>query len=196
MGVLLVVGGRLGDRYGKRRMFLIGIAGFVAASLLCGLAVDPAMLIIARFLQGGFGALLIPQGFGILTTAFSRSQLPRAFAAFGPVMGVSAVLGPIFAGFIIDANIGGLSWRPMFLINIVIGGAGFVAAARLLPHDGPAGDVPIDGLGSGLLAASMLGMMFGLIEGSTDGWTTVPILSLVVGVAAFGAFCVRQRRPH
>jgi len=193
MGVLLVVGGRLGDRYGKRRMFLIGIAGFVAASLLCGLAVDPAMLIIARFLQGGFGALLIPQGFGILTTAFSRSQLPRAFAAFGPVMGVSAVLGPIFAGFIIDANIGGLSWRPMFLINVVIGGAGFVAAARLLPRDGPAGDVPIDGLGSGLLAASMLGMMFGLIEGSTDGWTTVPILSLVVGVAAFGAFCVRQR---
>ena len=193
MGVLLVVGGRLGDRYGKRRLFLIGIAGFAAASLLCGIAVAPPMLIAARLLQGGFGALLIPQGFGILTTTFSRAQLPRAFAAFGPVMGVSAVLGPIFAGFIIDANIGGLSWRPMFLINIVIGGIGFAAAASLLPRDEPAGEVAIDGLGSGLLAATMLGLMYGLIEGSTAGWTAAPILSLIAGAVAFGAFCVRQR---
>jgi len=72
MGILLVVGGRLGDRYGKRRMFLIGIAGFTAASALCGLSADPAMLIAARLLQGGFGALLIPQGISILIATFSR----------------------------------------------------------------------------------------------------------------------------
>jgi EmrB/QacA subfamily drug resistance transporter len=193
MGVLLVVGGRLGDRYGKRRMFLTGITGFTVASLACGLAAEPAMLITARLLQGGFGALLIPQGFGILNDSFSREQLPRAFSAFGPVMGVSAVLGPIAAGFIIDANIGGLSWRPMFLINIVIDAVGIVAAARLLPRDQPAGDVPIDGPGSGLLAASMFGLMFGLIEGSTDGWTAVPVISLAAGAVAFVAFGLRQR---
>ncbi|MDQ6937588.1 MAG: MFS transporter, partial [Actinomycetota bacterium] len=94
MGVLLVVGGRLGDRYGRRRLFLIGIAGFVVASAVCGLAVDPAILIAGRLAQGGFGALLIPQGIGILLATLSREQLPRAFSAFGPVMGGAAVLGP------------------------------------------------------------------------------------------------------
>jgi len=194
LGVLLVVGGRLGDRYGRRRLFLIGIVGFTAASLVCGLSVDPVMIIVGRLLQGGFGALLIPQGMGIIIATFSREQLPKVFSAFGPVMGASAVLGPIVAGFLIDADLAGLSWRPVFLINIVLGTAGFVAARRVLPHDGPSGDVPIDGLGSGLLGASMLGLMVGLIDGSTDGWTWAPIVSVAAGVALFGAFWARQRR--
>jgi len=192
MGVLLVVGGRLGDRYGKRRLFLIGIVGFVAASLVCGLSVDPAMLIAGRLVQGAFGALLIPQGIGILIASFSRDQLRIAVSAFGPVMGGAAVLGPIFAGFIIDADIAGLSWRPMFLINIVLGLVGFIAAVRLLPHDSVDGDVGVDGLGAGLLGASMLGLMYGLIEGSTDGWTAAPIACLIAGGVAFGAFGLRQ----
>ena len=193
MGVLLVVGGRLGDRYGKRRMFLIGIAGFTIASLMCGLSVDPAMLIAGRLVQGGFGALLIPQGIGILIAAFSREQIPRAVSAFGPVMGGSAVLGPIVAGFIISADIAGLTWRPIFLINIVLGSTGFIAARRLLPPDGPAGAVPIDGLGSGLLGASMFALIYGLIEGSTAGWTPLPILCLAGGVVLLTGFGVRQR---
>ncbi len=193
MGVLLVVGGRLGDRYGKRRVFLIGIAGFTAASIVCGLAFDPAMLIVGRLIQGGFGALLIPQGIGILLATFSRQQLPRAFIAFGPVMGASAIAGPIFAGFIIDADIAGLSWRPMFLINIVLGAAGFIAAGKLLPHDGPTSDVPIDVPGATLLGGSMFGLIYGLIEGSTSGWTALPILSLVAGAVVFVAFAARQR---
>ncbi len=192
MGVLLVVGGRLGDRYGKRRTFLIGIVGFVAASLLCGLSVSPAMLIGSRLVQGGFGALLIPQGISILTATFSRQQFPTAVSTFGPVMGVSAVLGPIVAGFIIDADIAGLTWRPIFLINIVLGTVGFVAALRYLPHDQSDSRVVIDGLGAGLLGASMLGLMYGLIQGSTAGWTIVPILSLVIGATLFGGFCLRQ----
>src|ERR1700734_2446050 len=130
MGVPLVVGGRLGDRYGKRRIFLIAIVGFVAASLLCGLSVSPAMLIGSRLVQGAFGALLIPQGISILTATFSRAQFSRAVSVFGPVLAISAVLGPIVAGFLIDADLGGLSWRPIFGINIVLGAAGFVAALR------------------------------------------------------------------
>jgi EmrB/QacA subfamily drug resistance transporter len=193
MGVLLVVGGRLGDRYGKRRMFLTGIAGFTLASLWCGLSADPTMLIAGRLVQGGFGALLIPQGIGILLGSLSREQLPRAFSAFGPALGASAVLGPIVAGFIISADIGGLTWRPIFLINIVLGSIGFLAARRLLPHDGPAGAVPIDGLGSGLLGASMFGLIYGLIEGSTSGWTAVPVLCLVAGAVLLAGFGVRQR---
>jgi EmrB/QacA subfamily drug resistance transporter len=193
MGVLLVVGGRLGDRFGKRRMFLIGIAGFTLASLGCGLAAGPAMLIAGRLLQGGFGALLIPQGIGILISTFSREQQPRAFTAFGPVLGASAVLGPIAAGFLISADIAGLTWRPIFLINIVLGTAGFLAAFRILPRDEPASVVPIDGLGSGLLGASMFALIYGLIDGSTDGWTALPVLCLAGGVVLLAGFGVRQR---
>ena len=193
MGVLLVVGGRLGDRYGKRRLFLIGIAGFTLASLACGLSVKPTMLIIARLAQGGFGALLIPQGIGLLLATFSREQLPAAFSSFGPVLGGSAVLGPIVAGFVISANFAGLTWRPIFLINIVLGTIGFIAARKLLPHDEGISDVPIDGVGAGLLGLSMVGFMYGLIEDSTGGWTTIPILGLIAGAAAFVFFGVRQR---
>jgi EmrB/QacA subfamily drug resistance transporter len=193
LGALLVVGGRLGDRYGKRRLFLIGIVGFVVASLSCGLSVDPVMLIVSRLVQGGFGALLIPQGIGILLATFSRDQFPKVFSMFGPVMGASAVLGPIVAGFVIEANIAGLSWRPMFLINIVLGSVGFVAALKVLPHDVATSTIPIDGLGAGLLGASMLGLMYGLIEGSSDGWTHLPILCMITGAIFFGGFCIRQR---
>jgi EmrB/QacA subfamily drug resistance transporter len=194
IGVFLVVGGRLGDRFGKRRLFLIGIIGFTAASALCGLSVNPAMIIVGRLVQGSFGAMLIPQGATILLATFSREQLPRAFSAFGPVMGLAAVIGPIAAGFIIDANIGGLGWRPIFLINIVLGIIGIVAAVRLLPHDQPVSHDPIDGLGAGLLGATMLLLIFGLIQGPTDGWSFTSIASLVAGVVFFAGFVLRQTR--
>ena len=194
MGVLLVVGGRLGDRFGKRRMFLIGIAGFTLASLACGLAADPTMLITARLIQGGFGAMLIPQGIGILTTIFSREQIPTAVSLFGPVMGFSAVLGPIVAGLIISANIAGLGWRPIFLINIILGTVGFIAAWRMLPHDSGDRSEVIDIPGAGLLAAAMTGLMYGLITGSTNGWTATPIACLAGGLALLVAFGVNQRR--
>jgi len=193
IGTLLVIGARLGDRYGKRKLFLIGIAGFTAASALCGLSINPTMIVIGRLIQGGFGALLIPQGISILMATFSREQFPSAVSAFGPVMGVSAVVGPILAGFIIDANIAGLGWRPMFLINIILGLVGFIAAIRLLPHDHPDSDERLDIVGSALLGVAMLGLIFGLIQGSTDGWTNLPIISLIAGCLMFIAFAFRQR---
>jgi len=125
---------------------------------------------------------------------FTRAQLPRAVSAFGPAMGVSAVLGPIAAGFIISANIAGSDWRPVFLINIVLGLIGLVAAMRLLPPDQPVSHESIDTIGAVLLGLTMLALIFGLIQGSTSGWTALPILSLVCGVALVGAFAVRQRR--
>ena len=193
LGVLLVTGGRLGDRYGRRRTFLIGIAGFTAASLACGLAWDPASIIVARLIQGAFGALLIPQGFGILGSVFPREHIGKAFSTFGPILGLSAVGGPLLAGVLIDANLFGLSWRPMFLINIVLGVAGLVAGLRLLPRDRGDASVRIDVAGSALLAGTMLGLLFGLIEGSTSGWTALPIAAMAAGLACFAAFCQRQR---
>ncbi|MEN6351029.1 MAG: MFS transporter [Syntrophomonas sp.] len=192
IGILLVIGGRLGDRYGNRRLFLIGIAGFTAASLLCGLSVNPTMIVISRIIQGGFGALLIPQGMSILVSTFSHEQLPRAFSAFGPVISISSIFGPIFAGLIVDANIAGLGWRPIFLINIVLGLIGLFTAVKLLPQDTSNSDEKLDILGSALLAVTMFGLIYSLIEGSTGGWSAFPIASLIIGAVFFVAFAFRQ----
>lgn len=194
MGVLLLVGGRLGDKFGQRRLFLIGMGGFTLASAVAGFSPDPALLIVARVVQGAFGALLIPQGMAIMTKAFSPGMLARAFGLFGPVLGLSSVGGPVLAGFIISADLFGLSWRPIFLANIVLGVIGLVMAAKILPRDDD-GDrsTVVDGWGSGLLAVTMTGLLYGLIEGSTNGWSAVPVASITAGVLFLAAFAYRQR---
>lgn len=194
MGVLLVVGGRLGDRYGQRRLFLVGIVGFTLSSALCGLAPDPGVLVAARVAQGAFGALLIPQGMAIMTKTFTPQMLTKAFGLFAPMLGVATVGGPVLAGFVIDADVAGLSWRPIFLVNLVLGAIGTVAALKLLPRDGGGDDtVVIDGIGSGLLGTAMFGLLFGLIEGSSEGWSALPIAALVAGLAAAALFARRQQ---
>jgi EmrB/QacA subfamily drug resistance transporter len=194
MGVLLVIGGRLGDKYGQRRLFLIGMGGFTLASAVAGFSPHPAPLIAARIAQGAFGALLIPQGMSIMTKAFDRDMLAKAFALFGPVLALTSVGGPVLAGFIISADLFDLSWRPIFLANIILGVAGLIMAVKILPRDGD-GDrsTIIDARGSGLLAVTMLGLLYGLIEGSSNGWHAVPIASITIGVVSFAAFTHRQR---
>jgi EmrB/QacA subfamily drug resistance transporter len=192
MGALLVVGGRLGDRFGQRRLFLLGMAGFTAASALAGLATDPAMLLAGRVVQGAFGALLIPQGMAIMTRTFDRAMLGKAFAVFGPVLGIATVGGPVLAGFLIDADLAGLGWRSVFLINIVLGSAGLVAAVRLLPRVEADPTARFDALGAGALAVGMFALIYALTEGPRSGWDALSVAGLVVGVAAAGLFCRRQ----
>ena len=194
MGVLLVVGGRLGDKFGQRRLFLIGMGGFTLASAVAGFSPDPALLIVARVVQGAFGALLIPQGMAIMTKAFDRDMLAKAFGLFGPVLALSSVGGPVLAGFLISADVFGLSWRPIFLINIILGVVGLIMAVKILPRDDDADrSTVVDGWASGLLGVTMLGLLYGLIEGSANGWGVIPIVSIVVGVLFFAAFAYRQR---
>jgi EmrB/QacA subfamily drug resistance transporter len=193
MGVLLVVGGRLGDRFGQKRLFLIGMTGFTAASAVCGLSPAPGLLIVARAVQGAFGALLIPQGMAIMTKTFPREMLRTAFGLFGPLLGLATVGGPVLAGFIINADLAGLSWRPVFLINVVLGTVGVLVAVRLLPRVERDRSVSVDGWGAGLLAVTMFGLMFGLIEGSTRGWTALPVVCLALGAVFFALFAHRQR---
>ncbi|MGN6300534.1 MAG: MFS transporter [Angustibacter sp.] len=193
LGSLLVLGGRIGDRFGQRRTFLIGMSGFVVASALAGLAADPALLVAARLLQGGFGALLIPQGMAIMTRAFPREALTKAFGAFGPLLGLFAVGGPLLAGVLIDADLLGLSWRPVFLVNVVVGGAGLMLAARTLPHVEPDPSTRLDWAAGVLLAGAMLGLLYGLIQGSSEGWTALPVASLGAGGGLAAAVVRRQR---
>jgi MFS family permease len=108
------------------------------------------------------------------------------------VLGLSAVLGPIAGGFIISADLVDLHWRPVFLINIVVGGAGLIAAVALVPREWPVSDERIDALGSGMLGLMMLALIYGLITGSTDAWTAAPIASLAAGAALFSAFVLQR----
>jgi len=111
LGVGLLTGGRLGDMYGRRRVLLTGAAGFVAASLACAFAVSPVMLIGSRVLQGLFGAVMVPQAFGLIRDLFPPSQIGKAFGALGPVIGLSTIAGPVVAGLLIHADIAGTGWR-------------------------------------------------------------------------------------
>lgn len=192
LGSLLILGGRLGDRFGQRRTFLAGMTGFVAASALVGVAPDPAFIIVARLLQGACGALLIPQGMAIMTRTFPRDALTRAFGAFGPMLGVFAVGGPVLAGFLINANLFGLGWRPAFLINVLVGGIGLVLATAVLPRVGRDPGARIDLVGAPLLTAAMVALLYGLISGSSDGWTAVPLACLAIAAVLFAAFARRQ----
>jgi MFS family permease len=126
----LVTGGRLGDIFGRRRLFLVGVAGFTLMSALCGTASSPGMLIVTRLLQGLFAAIMIPQGFGILKQVFQPAELPKAFGLFGPVIGLSAVLGPVVGGLLVD----GPGWRWIFLVNVPLGIVALLGSRRLLPE--------------------------------------------------------------
>ncbi|MFC5679173.1 MFS transporter [Aeromicrobium endophyticum] len=194
LGSLLVLGGRLGDRWGQKRTFLIGMAGFVLASAVAGLAPSSAVLIGSRAAQGIFGALLIPQGMAIMAATFPKPMLQKAFAVFAPMLGVFAVAGPILGGVLIDANLFGLEWRPIFLINVLLGGVALVMAIAFLPTVPPHPAARIDALSSGLLVVALFGVLFGLIDGSGSGWSAISVAAIVVGASVFAGFVRRQTR--
>lgn len=196
LGSLLVVGGRLGDRHGQRRTFLIGLIGFTLASVLCGLAWSPAALVCFRLLQGAFGALLIPQGFSLLLAAFPRDQLGKVFGLFGPLLAIGSISGPVLAGLLIQADLVGVGWRSIFLINGVIGTALLIAAPRILPRTGGDPSVRVDPLGSAVVMLGLLGVLGGLIAGGDTGWGPVPLASLIVGALLVGGFVLLQRRSR
>lgn len=192
MGVLLVVGGRLGDKYGQRKLFLIGMGGFTLASLACGIAVSPEMIIVARLAQGAFGALLIPQGMAIMAAHFPREMMTKAFSVFGPVLSIATICGPVLAGLLIRADIFHSGWRSIFLINIVIGTFGFIAAYKILPKDAGNKSVTIDVIGSVLLGGMMLSLLYGIIEGSANNWQTRSVLIVISGIVLLILFIWRQ----
>jgi MFS family permease len=162
--VFLVTGARLGDIFGRRRLFLVGAAGFTVMSAVCALAPSPEAMIAARTLQGGFGALLIPQGFGLLKEVFPEEEMGVVFGIFGPVMGLSAIAAPILAGGLIGADLFGVGWRTVFLINVPVGTAALAIAARWLPRGGATPDVRLDLGGMALLGLASVAIIYPLIE--------------------------------
>ncbi|HEY1177271.1 MAG TPA: MFS transporter [Phytomonospora sp.] len=198
MAVALLVGGRLGDMFGRRRVLLVGIAGFTAASLLCALAWSPESLIGARVLQGVFGATMLPQTFGLLRELFPADQMAKVWGVFGPVMGLSALLGPILSGVIIDADILGTGWRAIFLLNLPVGVFALAAGARFLPKAAATlRDARLDLGGIVFAAVGVFLLVFPLVQGRELGWPMWTKLSLALAVpvlAAFGLHQVRRKR--
>src|SRR5262249_42979393 len=113
---LLITGGRLGDIYGRKRIFLLGVAGFTVASALCGLAVSPAMLIAARFLEGARAGLMVPQILAIIHVPFPPQERGKVFGIWGGVLGSASVAGLVLGGVLVQWNLAGWGWRPIFLV--------------------------------------------------------------------------------
>src|ERR1700677_1667001 len=166
----LITGARLGDIYGRKRIFVIGALGFVLASVACGFAVNPLMLIGCRLVQGTAAALLIPQGLGIIRSVFSPEELGSAFAFFGPVIGLSSMLGPIIGGALIDADAFGSSWRLIFFVNLPLGLLAALGAARLMPESAAPRRPRLDLVGTALAALAMGLLIYPLIQGQSRGW--------------------------
>jgi MFS family permease len=192
--VLLITGGRLGDRYGPRRMFLVGATGFTIASLACGLSVSPGMLIGARVVQGVFGAVLLPQGIGLLTAAFSEREIGKAFSAYAPILSLAAVAGPLVAGALIRWDLWGAGWRLIFLINLVLGAAAVAGGLRYLPADGPATLRRLDGRGVLIIGAATFALIYPLIQGRELGWPWWTFALVAAGLAGLGWFARHERR--
>jgi MFS family permease len=191
---LLITGGRLGDMLGRKRLFLLGMAGFTAASVLCGLAPTAESLILARALQGATAALMMPQVSAMIQVTFPPEERGAAFGALGAVVGLGAIAGPLLGGVLLGADLWGLSWRPIFLINLPVGIVALVAAARLV-RESRASETPrLDLGGVVLIGLAMVLVIIPIVEGRAWGWPTWAWGMLAAGLAVLGVFVVDQRR--
>ncbi len=193
MSAMLIVGSRLGDALGRRRILLLGMGGFVGASALCAIAPSAGALVAARALQGALAAIMVPQGFGLIREMFGDAGQQKAFAVIGPVMGLAAVAGPLVGGGLVNLDILGMGWRAIFLVNVPLGVAAIAAGRRFLPRTAPATpglrlDIP-----SVMLAMSGgVALVYPLIEGRQYGWPAWSFALLAAGVAIIVAFAALQ----
>jgi EmrB/QacA subfamily drug resistance transporter len=194
-GLTLVAGGRLGDAYGRRRMMLIGLVGFILSSAAVGFAPNVALVILARLVQGAMGGLLTPQNSGLVQELFRGSERARAFGLFGATVSVSSAAGPVVGGLILAAAGPDNGWRYLFLINVPIGLVGLLLVARLVPPRPPNAertDTRIDVVGALLLGLSVLCLLYPVVSVEAgQRWS----LLLLVGVPLFSwAFVWWERR--
>jgi EmrB/QacA subfamily drug resistance transporter len=191
--VVLVTGGRLGDILGRQRTFLIGVAGFTIASAVASLATSGDLLVVARVLQGGFAALMIPQALSTLQALYTPKERAPMYGVMGGVGGLAAVVAPVLGGWLITADVAGLGWRSIFLLNIPVGIAIFALAARFVPNTKSPHPLRLDILGVVLLSGALLGMLYPVVEGRALGWPAWLWLVAGAGVALAVAFVFVER---
>jgi MFS family permease len=192
--VLLVLGGRLGDLFGRRRFFLGGMAAFGVTSLACGLAPGAWPLVAARVAQGAAAAAMLPQVLATIQAATSGPRRARAMGLYGATAGLSMVAGQILGGLLVAADLAGTGWRSVFLVNVPVAAVGMVLAARAVPETRSQRPEPVDGPGTVLLAAALLALLVPLTEGRAAGWPLWTWLSLAAVPAVAAAFLAVERR--
>ncbi|MFF7097396.1 MFS transporter [Streptomyces rubradiris] len=182
-GVGLITGGRLGDLYGRRRMFLLGLGLFTIASLMCGVAESGGFLVFSRVLQGLAAAMLAPQVLALLSTVFTGAARLKVFAGYGMAMGLAAVFGQLIGGLLIEADIAGWGWRSCFLVNLPLCLLIMGVALKVVPESRAEGRPKLDFLGVLVITLALVALVLPLIEGREEGWPLWTWLS-------FGAFAV------
>ncbi|WP_327071310.1 MFS transporter [Kitasatospora sp. NBC_01250] len=190
----LITAGRLGDRFGRRRMFALGLLLFTITSAACGLAPSAGVLVGARVAQGLAAALTGPQVLAILRTAYSGPAQARAFGSYAMTMGIGAVLGQLIGGLLIQADLFGLGWRSCFLINVPVGLATLAMVRRCVPESRAPQKQGLDLPGTVLVVAAVTALVLPLIQGQAQGWPLWTWVCLAGSVLLFAAFAVHQRR--
>ena len=189
---VLVTGGALGDTYGRKRMFLYGMAGFTVASAVCGAAPDALTLIVSRVVQGMCSGLMFPQVLGIIQVVFTKAQRTKAIGFYGATIGLATILGPVTGGGLIDLNIAGWGWRSIFYVNVPIGVTAMALAAGMIPESRAGARRRIDLPGAGLLGAGLFLLVLPLVIGRDQGWPAWSFACLAVSPAVLAAFSLYE----
>jgi EmrB/QacA subfamily drug resistance transporter len=192
--LVLITGGRLGDTFGRRRLFLIGVTGFTIMSALCGAAVSPSMLIACRVVQGAMGAIMVPQVLAVIQVIFPPAERIKALAGFGVTAGLGTVSGPLLGGLLIQHNLFGLDWRPIFLINVPVGILAVVASAILVRESRAPRPPRLDPFGVVLISVALLALLFPLVQGRQYGWPTWTFISMAASAPVFALFVWYEAR--
>jgi EmrB/QacA subfamily drug resistance transporter len=192
--IFLIAAGRIGDRIGRRRTFVIGLSTFVAASALCGFAPHEGMLVAARLAQGVGAALISPNILSLLGVVYPGERRVRAITIYGLVMGLAAASGQLIGGLLIAANVAGAGWRSIFLINVPVGVAGLAVSRRLLPESRAERAKHVDVAGMVLVTAALVALVLPLVQGQSAGWPAWTWMSLGLSAVLLVVFAISQRR--
>ncbi|MFE6038409.1 MFS transporter [Streptomyces sp. NPDC056452] len=190
----LITGGRLGDIYGRKRLFLIGIGGFTIASALCGFAANPEMLVASRILQGGMAALMVPQVLSIVHATFPAHERGKVFGLFGAIVGLGAVSGPLLGALLTEWNLFGLQWRPIFLINLPVGIAGLILGRRFITESKAPKALRLDLVGVVLVTLGLLMLLYPLTRGRDLGWPVWGYVSMAASLLVFAGLVAYERQ--
>ncbi|MGF1432272.1 MFS transporter [Kitasatospora sp. LaBMicrA B282] len=194
LAVALVPAGRLGDRFGRRRIFALGLLLFTLSSAACGLAPDTGSLVAGRVLQGLSAALMGPQVLAILRDTYTGAAQAKAFGRYALSMGVGAVLGQLIGGLLIKADLLGLGWRSCFLVNVPVGLVTLAFVRRCLPESTAPEKTGLDLTGSALVSAALTALVLPLIQGQAQGWPLWTWLCLAGSAVLFALFALHQGR--
>src|SRR5215472_8576380 len=192
--VCLITGGRLGDIFGRKITFILGMAGFALTSAFCGLAPTAGWLISGRLIQGCTAALMFPQALSFIHVHFSGSSKRLAFSLYGAMIGFGSIVGQLLGGFLIQANLFGLGWRPIFLINLPIGIVTIIAASIFLSESRAENPPKLDLVGVLLLTIGLGLFSYPFMEGQERGWPLWAWLCLLASFPLFWAFFLFERR--